>query len=371
MNFIMPSHHLNLDQKVRRQIMIYTGSTAITIVLIMRTVGYWMGLLPEQFRWPTNLFILSMGLVVLLNWLAVPGSIDVGLVVTTLVTGLVLYGLGSIQSPAAAVLLVLVIMAGILVGVRGILMVAASSLAVLGTITYLEITGVVSPRLAATSWFHFGTYTFLVAGTTWVAFFIVSQLSIANQEISRRLKQNEALQEELIKQALHDPLTGLFNRRYLNEMLEKEFIRCHREGLPLSVIVADLDLFKQINDTYGHKAGDEVLVAMANYLQSAVRASDFCCRYGGEEFVLVLPGADRETAYTRAELMRAQLEEISVAHEMNGIRFTASFGVATSPDDGDDIDSLLSRADAAQYKSKQNGRNRVTAWYYMPAIPSA
>jgi diguanylate cyclase (GGDEF)-like protein len=189
-----------------------------------------------------------------------------------------------------------------------------------------------------------------------------AELRETNRTLALQLQEIELLQKELKAQALHDPHTGLYNRRYLNEMLDKEFNRVLRADGHLSLVVMDIDLFKNVNDTFGHKTGDYVLIAIAKYLESSVRVSDFCCRYGGEEFVLVMPTASLEIAAERAEHLRKTLEALQFNDGEKQIRLTASFGIATYPHHAQNIDDLLSRADQALYLSKQSGRNKVTTW---------
>jgi two-component system cell cycle response regulator len=168
---------------------------------------------------------------------------------------------------------------------------------------------------------------------------------------------------QIEKLSVTDPLLGIFNRRYLHERLPLEAARTRRYGQSLSVVMADLDHFKTINDTYGHQAGDAVLQHAAALARRALRQSDWMARYGGEEFVIVLPDTPLLGAYAAAERMRRLCAETAV--ELAGTRLvvTASFGVATidgvapSNDDGE---AMLRQADKALYESKRAGRNRVT-----------
>ena len=173
---------------------------------------------------------------------------------------------------------------------------------------------------------------------------------------------NLNLRAALRAQSIKDPLTGLFNRRYLEETLQREELRAKRLGTPLSIVMVDLDHFKTFNDTYGHQTGDEVLRLVADELRSGIRGEDIACRYGGEEFTLVLPGAALEQALGRAEHVRATLNQLRLSTAGRSLpSLTASLGVATLPDHGDDWADVLRRADAALYRAKQSGRNRVTA----------
>jgi diguanylate cyclase (GGDEF)-like protein len=188
------------------------------------------------------------------------------------------------------------------------------------------------------------------------------QLKSANERLKDHVTEVEILQQELLEQSIRDPLTGLYNRRYLNETLEREIVRARRENDKFSVIISDIDHFKMINDTYGHQVGDQFIVAIANLQQKHTRSSDIVCRYGGEEFLLVLPGTSMDLAVKRAEEIRLKCAELNIQHEGKGLSATMSFGVATYPDNGDDADEIIIKADNAMYQSKQSGRNKVTAW---------
>lgn len=175
----------------------------------------------------------------------------------------------------------------------------------------------------------------------------------------RAERELRALQEKLSEQAVHDALTGLYNRRYLEESLRRELIAAERHGHPVSVIMGDLDHFKAVNDRYGHAAGDEVLRRFGNLMQQTSRGSDICCRYGGEEFLVVLPQMPEAAAFERAtQLCRATAATPFFVGEAN-INVTASFGVATFPVAGRTADELIAAADKAMYAAKAAGRNRV------------
>ena len=173
---------------------------------------------------------------------------------------------------------------------------------------------------------------------------------------------NIRLREALRTQSIRDPLTGLYNRRYLEEVLEREIRRAVRAVQPLGILMLDLDHFKQVNDTYGHEAGDTVLRETAGLLTRSIRAEDVVCRYGGEEFVIILPTADLNSARLRGERIRARLRELSVLHDGHALgMITVSVGVAALPEHGTSIHELLSAADAALYQAKREGRDRVVA----------
>jgi diguanylate cyclase (GGDEF)-like protein len=171
---------------------------------------------------------------------------------------------------------------------------------------------------------------------------------------------NLKLRETLRSQAIRDPLTGLFNRRYLEETLDRELNRAARRHLPFGVIMFDLDHFKRFNDTSGHAAGDAVLRELGRFLRTQTRASDIACRYGGEEFTLVLPECSLEVTQRRAEQFREGARRLTVQfHDQVLGGITISLGIANYPEHGDSGDALLQLADAALYEAKRLGRDRV------------
>lgn len=178
-------------------------------------------------------------------------------------------------------------------------------------------------------------------------------------ERNRIEREVKVLQEALRQQSIHDALTGLHNRRYLDEVLERELVRAQREQYPVSLIMGDLDHFKAVNDRCGHQAGDEVLRAFGLLLRQRARGSDICCRYGGEEFLLVLPGMAEASAVERAEQLCVDMAAMSVSFESCSMAVTVSFGVSTGPNDGQTGDELIAAADRALYAAKAAGRNRV------------
>ena len=180
--------------------------------------------------------------------------------------------------------------------------------------------------------------------------------------LQKQVTEIEQLQAELREQTLRDPLTGLHNRRYLGETLQREIDKSKREKTPLSIIVSDIDHFKMINDVYGHQAGDRFLVAIGTLMKANARSSDIICRYGGEEFLMVMPGTSLEAALKRAEDILHKCTNIIVAHEGQTLKVAMSLGVATYPDHGQEAEDVILKADKALYKSKQNGRNQVSAW---------
>jgi len=171
------------------------------------------------------------------------------------------------------------------------------------------------------------------------------------------------LQQELRRQAAHDPLTGVLSSSKAFELFDRELQRSIRENMPLSVILADLDHFKSVNDTFGHLAGDEVLREAAKRLQDGVRNYDILSRYGGEEFLILMPGCDEDAARSQAERLRSAICESPIKITCaNGVLhpLTASFGVTiSSPLTLESPESLVQVADEALYSAKRRGRNRV------------
>lgn len=185
-------------------------------------------------------------------------------------------------------------------------------------------------------------------------------LQLANQRLESQLREIETLQASLREQAIRDPLTKLHNRRFLNEVIEHQFHQAARLAQSLSVVTLDIDGFKSINDTYGHAAGDACLVRFADLLQQHIRKSDIACRYGGEEFLLLLPNTDLDGAGQFAENLRLLLAGTAITVEGQEIKVTISSGVATYPLHGQLYTEIINKADQALYLSKQRGRNRVT-----------
>jgi two-component system cell cycle response regulator len=174
-----------------------------------------------------------------------------------------------------------------------------------------------------------------------------------------KLRHNMQLSLEM---AITDQLTGLHNRRYMARHLDT-LMKNASEAKPISFLIMDIDYFKAVNDTYGHDVGDEVLRDFASRIAANVRGIDLACRYGGEEFVVVMPDTDAGYAYTIAERLRQSIEltPFPISRAPNKINVTASIGIASSNGNGDDSDKLLHRADQALYRAKREGRNRVIA----------
>ena len=184
----------------------------------------------------------------------------------------------------------------------------------------------------------------------------------SNLRLQEQLREIERLQAALREQAVRDSLTGLYNRRYLDETLEREVARARREGNPLSLVMMDIDHFKNVNDTYGHQVGDEVLRLLSATLLADIRTEDVACRYGGEEFLILLPSMPLAAALERAETWCAEVAALEVRHGGFQLQFTVSLGVASYPEHGKTPDDLTRCADQALYRAKAEGRNRVVAF---------
>ncbi len=189
-----------------------------------------------------------------------------------------------------------------------------------------------------------------------------NKLKALNESLQVQLDENENLRLKLQEQAIRDPLTGAFNRRYFSEALDQESARSIRERTPFSILILDVDHFKKFNDTYGHKCGDFVLQSLASFLNENTRQGDIVCRYGGEEFVILMTDASSESARKRAELFRKHFDEMKIEYEGRRLKCTFSAGIASYPEHAHSGEALLSLADQALYQSKSEGRDRVSVY---------
>lgn len=186
------------------------------------------------------------------------------------------------------------------------------------------------------------------------------RIAVAMADQIALVLSNLNLRQRLSVLAIRDSLTGLYNRRYMEVSLEHEVQRVRRQQDPLGVIMMDLDNFKHFNDTYGHAAGDEMLRKLGTFLRTHIRSADIACRYGGEEFVVILPGASLRETKDRAEELRQEFQALEIEYEgdiLSGV--TLSAGVAVFPQHGDTGIKLLQVADDALYEAKAQGRNRL------------
>ena len=169
------------------------------------------------------------------------------------------------------------------------------------------------------------------------------------------------LRETLREQSIRDPLTRLFNRRFLEESLERELQLAGRKNQSIAVLFLDLDHFKRFNDTFGHDAGDIVLQSLADLFRNFFRATDICCRYGGEEFAIILPESTSQDAAIRADALRSEVKSLRLQYKKQSLgQLTLSVGVAAFPEHGSTSEELLKLADQCLYQSKARGRDVVT-----------
>lgn len=185
-------------------------------------------------------------------------------------------------------------------------------------------------------------------------------LQEANKQLQAQLAATEALQFELREQTIRDPLTGLYNRRYLQDTLEREVARAVRAQQPISIVMIDIDHFKQVNDAYGHQAGDQMLQELGDILQANTRREDMACRLGGDEFVVMLSRTPLDVAVTRAEAWCQAFRDRQVQYVDRPLYATLSVGIAGFPQHATSGAELLQSADKALYQAKADGRNRVS-----------
>lgn len=189
------------------------------------------------------------------------------------------------------------------------------------------------------------------------------KLATAVADIIALAVSNVRLREALKDQTIRDPLTGLYNRRYLEDSLHREVCRARRSGASIGIIMIDIDNFKQFNDTFGHPMGDQLLRALGTYLKVQVRPDDIPSRYGGEEFTLVMPGASREIIRERAEKLRKGFRNLPLNFGAGLVEavetLSLSFGIAMFPEHGDNANGVLKAADQALYEAKKSGKDRI------------
>ncbi|MDR3576039.1 MAG: sensor domain-containing diguanylate cyclase [Anaerolineaceae bacterium] len=183
------------------------------------------------------------------------------------------------------------------------------------------------------------------------------------RDITERVQAQEALLKSeafLREQSVRDHLTGLYNRRYMEETLDRELLRASRKHLSLGIIMLDVDNFKEYNDTCGHAAGDEILHKLGDLILEHVRGEDIACRYGGDEFIIILPDVSKDVAYERAELIRQRIHYFNAdcEEQISGL-ITLSLGVAVFPEHGSSTAAILKAVDNALYRAKRAGRDSV------------
>ena len=197
-------------------------------------------------------------------------------------------------------------------------------------------------------------------------FWLMTSVAVSESrgaELAKRNREAALLREKLHEQAMRDRLTGLYNRHYVQEWFGLELLRAQRHGRPVAAIMLDIDHFKRFNDSFGHEAGDLVLRELAGALGRSTRGSDVASRYGGEEFLVLLPECPFDAALRRAERMREEVAKLELRYDDRPLGpVTVSLGVAVFPDHASESEELLRHADEALYLAKQTGRNRVVAY---------
>jgi len=197
-------------------------------------------------------------------------------------------------------------------------------------------------------------------------FWLMTSVAVSESrgaELAKRNREAALLREKLREQAMHDQLTGLYNRHYVEEWFGLELRRAQRHGRPIAAIMLDVDHFKGFNDTFGHQAGDLVLRELAGVLRRFARKSDIACRYGGEEFLVLLPECPFDVALRKAEQLREEAAKLKLEDNNRALgSVTVSIGVAAFPDHAQEAEALLRCADEALYRAKEAGRDRVVAY---------
>ena len=198
----------------------------------------------------------------------------------------------------------------------------------------------------------------------------LQQLAVTFGETIKLSLSNLKLREELRQQAVRDPLTGLYNRRYLDDVLPRELLLAQRRNIPLCVVVLDIDGFKQFNDAFGHATGDLLLREFGRVLRERLRKSDILCRFGGDEFVLILPDSSIADTQERMEQIRKIIKKLQLAHADGQAlgAITLSAGVAFMPEHGTTDSELLRLADEAMYSAKQAGGDRIAICQLTPLL---
>jgi diguanylate cyclase (GGDEF)-like protein len=186
-----------------------------------------------------------------------------------------------------------------------------------------------------------------------------SDLQTSNKKLKTQLSRIKKLQARLLEEAIRDPLTGLYNRRFMNENLTLEIAKAKRMNFPITIFFIDIDHFKRFNDRYGHQVGDRILIEIGEILQKGLRAGDFACRYGGEEFLVILPDMPKEKSKATAERILLKMKNLSLPNPEDTTKVTVSIGISVYPQDATLMDELIFAADQALYFAKLKGRNRV------------
>ncbi len=283
-------------------------------------------------------------------------SAAAGLIVASTILGPWASILGNLTSSSSddtrmSYIAVSVLLCSFLLSTRVTIALATVQLAALGLLS------LVSPALQYTNWSSVLGFIVFISLLSIVSNFISRRDLDQIDRQTRQLLESEAQLREL---SIRDPLTGLFNRRYLEETLDRELRRVERKRLPLGIIMLDIDHFKRFNDTHGHAAGDLLLRRVGKSLKENTRVADIACRYGGEEFILILPEASLEVTRRRADHVREDVKRLRIHFDDKILDIvTLSLGVAVFPINGSTKAAVLRAADVALYQAKREGRDRV------------
>lgn len=345
---------------------VITRSSPLQLVLIDSAI-FFIGLIMRY------LLIKGKGVIVGIFFL-----ISIGILVT-----IANFYLGTIQTPAITGYAFIIVAAAVLFGMPGFLSSLLLSSAIIAFLINLQITGILSNAVISTTYEDWILYTVIFTAIGLLTNYSVTLTKIAlketkqeiaektrveslllesNSELTKRIAEVELLHKELRDRSIRDPLTGVYNRLYLNEILPHEVARAERLKTDLAAIMIDADNFKNINDTFGHHVGDLCLADIASQLLRSIRDYDVVFRLGGEEFLILLPGISLGDAMKKAETIRNDISNLVITDNGHSIRFTISLGVCSLPYPIENPEDLLIYADKALYLSKQNGRNRSTAW---------
>lgn len=275
--------------------------------------------------------------------------------------------LGAIAAPWGSLILDPVILKGDLIPLNYVVISVVMSSILLPPLITILVAGIqmaaliyvlsIIPITANINWASFCTFIIIISAISTLTSFIRQRdlKQIAHQK--HLLLLNEA---KLREQSIRDYLTGLFNRRYMDETLEREIRRAERAGFPVGIIMLDIDHFKKLNDKFGHAAGDVVLQEIASLMKAKIRYADIVCRYGGEEIVIVMPEASLHATLQRAEVLREEVKNLDLTYENQALgKITISLGVAIFPDHGNTTQAVMLSVDSALYTAKRAGRDRV------------
>jgi diguanylate cyclase (GGDEF)-like protein len=381
--FFKPPVFENDGEKTRRAEILHYGSIILFASLITL---YWINIIvgtqvERDANWLVALVALTQ---ILIQGLIRAGRVDTASHILLFIGWGTMTGINrsvsGIHDEAIFGYVIVILASGILIGWWLTTLYTLASIVAIWYLAFLEMKGLIEPVIG-TAYRNSIDLTVVFILIFLVVYFLIRSLTNAldnsQRELSERIRiesEREALitqlseeiterkraQDELQKLARTDSLTGLSNRRYFFEIAEKEFAESVRYDRPLSVIILDLDLFKETNDTYGHLVGDRALIHIGELLQKAIRTPDTAARYGGEEFVILLPETESSQAILFAERLRKLVENSPVQNGDVSISLTASFGVAGYGTKGEKtLDQLISRADQALYQAKGKGRNQV------------